>query len=73
MQVDFAKVFSVIQKGLGAIGTLVEQGKSATPAIAAIENIVISAKGGKITPNQIATTEAALDALIDEFNEPLEN
>lgn len=72
MKIDFTRVFGVIQKGLGAIGTLVEQGRSAVPAITAVKNLVESAKGGKATDAQITATEAALDALIDEFNEPLD-
>lgn len=72
MHIDFTKVFGVIQKGLGAIHTLVEQGKAAGPAITAIKNLVASAQGGKVTEAQIAATEATLDALIEDFNQPLE-
>lgn len=72
MKIDFTKVFSAVSKGLGVIGTLVEQGKSAVPAITAIKNLVESAKGGKVTDAQIASTEAELDKLIDDFNEPMD-
>lgn len=71
MSINFTKVFGVIQKGLGTIHTLIEQGKSAAPAITAIKNLVESAKGGKVTDAQIASTDETLDALIEDFNEPL--
>lgn len=71
MHIDFTKVFATVQKGLSVIHTLVEQGKQAGPAIIAVKNLVASAQGGKVTETQIASTETALDALIDEFNEPM--
>lgn len=71
MSFDFTKVFGVIEKGFGAIHTLVEQGQSAAPAITAIKDLVDSAKGGKVTDAQITATEATLDALIEDFNEPM--
>lgn len=71
MKIDFAKVFDVLHKGVGAIETLIQQGKSAGPAITAVKNLVESAKGGKVTADQIADTETTLDALIDDFNEPM--
>lgn len=71
MHVDFGKVFAVVQKGLGAIRTLVEQEKAAGPAITAVKNLVASAQGGKVTEAEITSTEQTLDALIDEFNEPM--
>lgn len=72
MKIDFTKVFGVIQKGVGAIETLIEQGKSAGPAITAVKNLVEIAKGGKVTDAQIMSTEADLDRLIDDFNEPMD-
>lgn len=71
MKIDFTQVFSVIQKGMGVVETLISQGKSAAPAIVAVTNLVESAKGGKVTAEQITSTEATLDALIDAFNEPM--
>lgn len=72
MKVDFTRVFGVIQKGLGAIHTLVDQGKAAGPALTAVKNLVASAQGGKVTEAQITSTEATLDALIEDFNKPLD-
>lgn len=71
MKIDFMKVFGVLQKGMGVIETLIAQEKSAAPAIAAVKNLVASAAGGKVTADQVTSTEAALDALIDEFDEPM--
>lgn len=72
MKIDFSRVFGVVEKGLGAIHMLIEQGKSAGPALTAVKNLVASAKGGKVTEEEIISTEATLDALIDEFNKPME-
>lgn len=72
MKIDFTKVFGVVEKGLGTIHTLVEQGKAVGPAITAVKNLVESAKGGKVTDAQIMSTEAELDALIDDFNKPMD-
>lgn len=71
MQIDFTKIFSVVQKGMGVIETLIAQEQSAVPAITAVKNLVASAADGKVTADQIIATEATLDALIDEFNEPM--
>lgn len=71
MRIDFAKVFDVLHKGIGTVETLIAQGKSVAPAITAVKNLVESAKGGKVTAEQITSTEAVLDALIDDFNEPM--
>lgn len=71
MNINFTKVFSVIEKGLDTIHTLIQQGETAGPAITAIKNLVESAKGGKVTEAQITATEATLDALISDFNEPM--
>lgn len=71
MKIDFAKVFNVVQKGMGVIETLTAQEKSAVPAIIAVKNLVASAADGKVTVDQVASTDATLDALIDEFNEPM--
>lgn len=71
MKIDFGAVFSVVQKGLGVINTLVEAGQSAGPAITAVKALVASAQAGTVTPIQIGNTETTLDALIADFNEPL--
>lgn len=72
MNVDFTNILVVVSKGLNVINTLVKQGKAAGPAITAIKNLVESAKGGNMTNAQIASTEAELDKLIDDFNQPMD-
>lgn len=72
MKIDFMKVFGLLEKGLGAIHTAVEQEKNVGPSIIALKNLAASAKGGKVTVEQITSTEATLDALIEDFNTPLE-
>lgn len=71
MKIDLTKVFSVVQKGMGVIETLIAQEKSAAPAITAVKNLVASAAGGKVTLDQIDATEAALDDMIADFNAPM--
>lgn len=71
MKIDFTRIFAVVEKGLGTIHAIAEQGKSVEPAVTAVKNLVVSAKGGKVTSEQIASTDATLDALIDDFNAPM--
>ena len=72
MKIDFTKVLSVVEKGMGTIETLIEKGKSAGAAITAVKNLVNSAKGGKVTDAEIMSTDATLDSLIDSFNKPMD-
>jgi len=68
---DIGAVLDLVTKGLGVINTLVTVGKDAAPAIKAVTDLVISAKTGTVTDEQLAQTEANLDALISDFNEPI--
>jgi len=68
---DIAAVLDLVTKGLGVINTLVTVGKDAGPAIKAVTDLVLSAKTGTITDEQLAQTEANLDSLISDFNEPI--
>lgn len=68
---NVAAIFGVVEKGLGIAHTLIEAGKSAGPALTAIKALVTSAKDGKVTKAEIESTEATLDRLIDQFNDPM--
>lgn len=68
---NIAAVLGLVEKGLGIAHTLIEAGQSAAPAITAIKALVTSAKDGKVTKAEIESTEATLDKLIDDFNEPM--
>ncbi len=63
-----AEIFSLIQKGLTVVGTLIEAGQSAAPAIEALQRVVTGAKVGSVTPEQLAQTEAVLDQLMADSN-----
>lgn len=62
------QIFSLIQKGLTVIGTVIEAGQSAAPAIEALQRLVTGAQAGSVTPQQLEQTEALLDKLIADFN-----
>lgn len=65
---DIAAIFSLIQKGITVVTNLLEAGKSAAPALQALENLIKGAQNGKVTDQQLADTEALLDGMITEFN-----
>lgn len=68
---DIGAVLDLIMKGMSVISTLVSVGENAAPAIKAVTALVTGAKAGTLTPDSLAATEAQLDALIDQFNEPI--
>lgn len=65
---DMTAVLALIQKGLTVIGALLAAGQSAEPAIAALVKFVTGAQQGKVTPEQLAQTDALLDQQIASFN-----
>jgi hypothetical protein len=69
---DIMLVLDLVLKGLSVISTLVTVGENAAPAIKAVVSLVNGAKAGTLTYEQINQTEADLDAMIAEFNKPLE-
>ena len=69
---DIAAVLDLVTKGLGVINTLVTVGENALPAINAVRDLVTKAQAGALTDDDLSKTEAVLDALIAEFNKPLD-
>ena len=68
---DIAAVMDLIVKGLGVVNTLVTVGSDALPAIKVLTDLATGAQNGDVTDEQLAQTEATLDALVDKFNAPL--
>ncbi len=68
---DIAAVLALVTKGLGIIETLIAVGKDAGPAIKAVTELVSGAQDGTVTDQTLAQTEANLDALISDFNQPI--
>lgn len=70
---EIAAILALIDKGL-TIGTiLLEAGQSegAKRAFQSVKDFVSGAKKESPTKEAIEKTETVLDALLDEFNEPL--
>jgi hypothetical protein len=65
------EIFALVEKGLVVIGTLVEAGQRAAPAINALKDLVSGAQTGEITDEDLARTEALLDQMIAEFNQEI--
>lgn len=68
---DVGAILDLVVKGLGVIGTLVAVGRDAAPAIKVMTDLVTGAKAGTVTDEQLAATEATLDGMIADFNEPM--
>ncbi len=68
---DVAAILLLIEKGITVIGTLVEAGKSAAPAIAALLNLISGAKAGTVTQEEMDATDALLDQQLADFNADL--
>lgn len=68
---DVAAVMALIVKGLGVVTTLVAVGRDIAPAIKVIIDLAKGAQTGEVTDEQLAATEATLDAMIDDFNQPM--
>lgn len=64
-------IMAVIAKGISIAQTAIAVGKNAGPAIEAVKGLVDSFREGTVTPEKLEETEASLDAMIDEFNEPM--
>lgn len=68
---DATAIFATIEKGLGIVNTLIAAEQSAEPAIKVLVDLAKDGQGGTVTEQKLADTEAALDALIDDFNAPM--
>ncbi len=68
---DIVAILALIAKGVSIAETLIAAGQSAGPAIEVIKNLVTGAQTGKVTQDTLDKNEAVLDALIEDFNEPI--
>lgn len=68
---DIAAIMALIVKGLGVVSTLIAVGRETAPAIKVLIDLAKGAENGDVTPEQLASTEALLDSMIAEFNEPM--
>lgn len=68
---DVTAIFALILKGVGIIQTLVSVGQDVAPAIKVITDLITGAQAGTVTDEQLADTEATLDAMIADFNQPM--
>ena len=68
---DAAAIMALIVKGLGVVSTLVAVGKDVAPAIKVLVDLATGAQTGTITDEQLSATEATLDGMIADFNEPM--
>jgi hypothetical protein len=65
-------IFAIIEKGITVTSMLINASQNAAPAIEVIKNLVTGAQAGTVTDEVLAAAEATLDAMIDDFNSPLE-
>lgn len=70
--VDVSAIFATVQKGLSIISALTAAEKKIEPAVKVIFDLVTNAQTGDVTDDQLAQAEATLDALIEDFNSPID-
>jgi hypothetical protein len=64
-------VLPLIIKGLGVVTTLIAAGREVAPAVKVLFDLARGAEAGTVTDEQLAATEATLDGMIADFNEPM--
>ena len=63
---DVTAILALVTKGISIANALITAGQSAAPAFAALQNLF---KGkATITQSDMDSTDAVLDALLDDFN-----
>lgn len=65
-------IFATIEKGLSIVTALVAAEQKAEPAIKVIYDLAVNAQTGDVTDDQLEQAEASLDAMIDDFNTPID-
>jgi hypothetical protein len=68
---DFTSILGIISKGVGVINTLATIGQDVAPAVKVVTELITNAQSGSVTPEQLNDTEASLDAMIADFNDPM--
>ena len=65
---DVMAILSVVNKVVLVANALIQAGQSAEPAITALINFVKGVKQGPVSAEDMAKTDAILDALLEQFN-----
>lgn len=65
---DVMAILSVVNKVVLVANTLIQAGQSAEPAITALINFAKGVKQGPVSAEDMAKTDAILDALLEQFN-----
>lgn len=68
---NIVAIFDLVTKGLGVVDTLITAGRDAAPAIKVVTDLVSGAKTGTVTDAELTASEAALDQMITDFNQPI--
>ncbi len=68
---DIAAILALTLKGISVIQTLVSVGQEIAPAVKVVTDLITGAQAGTVTSDQLLSTEDALDAMIEDFNEPM--
>jgi len=68
---DVLAILAIVNKVILVANTLIQAGQSAEPAITALINFAKGINRGPLSAEQIAQTDAILDALIARFNEDI--
>lgn len=69
---DFLSVITLIEKGVTLASTLIDAGKAAKPALDIVLGVTKAQKEGKVTREMLEEFELQLDALIEDFNKPMD-
>jgi hypothetical protein len=67
---DIGRLFGLLNKGLGVVVTLAQQGKDISQAVTAMKNVV-SKRPQDVTEEDLDEIERILDEKLDEFEKPL--
>lgn len=68
---DIAAILALTLKGISVIETLVAVGQDIAPAIKVVTGLITGAQAGTVTDDELNATEATLDGMIADFNQPM--
>lgn len=68
---DIAAILALALKGVGIIQTLVSVGQDIAPAVKVVTGLITGAQAGTVTGDELTATEATLDGMIADFNQPM--
>ena len=68
---DYAAIIALVSKGLQLIPVLIQAKHDVEPVIDRLKKLLSGTAAGTVTDADLTSTEAFLDALIEEFNAPM--